>query len=54
MIEVEALGIADVPGEFVTSPLELAVLSFAGLEGDRHAGLTQRSGVRPTGSPRAS
>jgi len=51
---VEALGIADVVGQFVTRPLELAVLSFAGLEGDRHAGLTTRSGARqkhlPTGS----
>ncbi|MDP1823099.1 MAG: MOSC domain-containing protein [Archangium sp.] len=54
MVEVEALGIADVPGEFVTRALELAVLSYAGLEGDRHAGLTQRSGVRQKHLPKGT
>ncbi len=49
---VEALGIADLPGDFITRPIELAVLSFAGLEGDRHAGLTRRSGVREKHLPR--
>lgn len=53
-MEVEALGIADVPGDFVTRPIELAVLSFAGLEGDRHAGLTARAGVRQKHLPRGT
>lgn len=54
LMEVEALGIADLPADFVTRPLELAVLSFAGLEGDRHAGLTQRSGVRQKHLPKGT
>ena len=53
-MHVEALGIADLPNDFVTRPLELAVLSFAGLEGDRHAGLTQRSGVRQRHLPKGT
>lgn len=51
-MEVAALGIADQPGEFVTRSLEVAVLSYAGLEGDRHAGLTMKSGVRQQHLPR--
>lgn len=53
-MEVEALGIADLPGDFVTRELELAVLSFAGLEGDRHAGLTMRAGVREKHLPKGT
>jgi MOSC domain-containing protein YiiM len=45
-MRVEGLGIADTPGEFVTRPLGSFVLGYAGLEGDRHAGLTMKSGVR--------
>lgn len=53
-MEVAALGIADTPGEFVTRPIELTVLSFAGLEGDRHAGLTRRSGAREKHLPKGT
>ncbi len=53
-MEVAALGIADLPGDFVTRELELAVLSFAGLEGDRHAGLTRRAGVREKHLPKGT
>ena len=53
-MKVEALGIADQPPDFVTRPLELAVLSYAGLEGDRHAGLTAKSGVRQKHVPRGT
>jgi MOSC domain-containing protein YiiM len=45
-MEVAALGIADQPGRFVTRAIDLAVLSYAGLEGDLHAGLTMKAGVR--------
>ncbi len=54
MMEVEALGIADLPDDFVTRSIDLAVLSFAGLEGDRHAGLTHRSGVRQKHLPKGT
>jgi len=53
-MEVEALGLADTPGEFVTRPIELTVLSFAGMEGDRHAGLTRRSGAREKHLPKGT
>ena len=53
-MRVEALGIADLPDDFLTRELDLAVLSFAGLEGDRHAGLTMRSGVRQKHLPRGT
>jgi MOSC domain-containing protein YiiM len=53
-MHVAALGIADLPDDFLTRELELAVLSFAGLEGDRHAGLTQRSGVRQKHLPKGT
>ena len=53
-MQVEALGIADLPGDFVTRPIELAVLSYAGLEGDRHAGLTARAGVRQKHLPKGT
>jgi MOSC domain-containing protein YiiM len=54
LMAVEALGIADLPDDFVTREIELAVLSFAGLEGDRHAGLTHRSGVRQKHLPKGT
>ena len=53
-MRVEALGIADLPDDFLTREIDLAVLSFAGLEGDRHAGLTMRSGVRQKHLPRGT
>lgn len=53
-MEVTALGIADRAGEFVTRPIDLAVLSYAGLEGDRHAGLTMKCGVRQKHLPRGT
>lgn len=53
-MEVAALGIADQPGQFVTRALDLAVLSYAGLEGDRHAGLTMKSGVRQKHLPKGT
>ncbi|HEY0880062.1 MAG TPA: MOSC domain-containing protein, partial [Archangium sp.] len=53
-MEVAALGIADRPGEFVTRALDLAVLSYAGLEGDRHAGLTMKTGVRQKHLPKGT
>lgn len=49
---VAGLGIADVPGSFETRSIDEAALSFAGLEGDRHAGLTMRAGVRQKHLPR--
>lgn len=51
-MRVTGLGIADQQGEFVTRALEVATLGFAGLEGDRHAGLTMRAGVRQPWLPR--
>lgn len=48
------LGIADVPGSFETRAIEQAVLSFAGLEGDRHAGLTMRAGPRQKHLPKGA
>ena len=53
-MRVEGLGIADTPGEFVTRPLESFVLTYAGLEGDRHAGLTMKSGVRQKHLPKGT
>jgi MOSC domain-containing protein YiiM len=52
MLRVEGLGIADVPGAFVTRPLESFVLTYAGLEGDRHAGLTMKAGSRQKHLPK--
>jgi MOSC domain-containing protein YiiM len=53
-MELAGLAIADVPGDFVTRPLELAVVTFAGLEGDRHAGLTAKAGVRQKHLPKGT
>lgn len=47
-MRVEHLGIADTPGEFVTRAVDELRLSFAGIDGDRHAGLTMKAGVRQT------
>lgn len=51
---IAGLGIADVPGSFETRAIEQAVLSFAGLEGDRHAGLTMKAGVRQKHLPKGA
>ncbi|PZR05587.1 MAG: MOSC domain-containing protein [Archangium gephyra] len=51
---VVGLGIADVPGSFETRAIEQAVLSFAGLEGDRHAGLTMKAGPRQKYLPKGA
>ncbi|MFZ5438599.1 MAG: MOSC domain-containing protein [Myxococcota bacterium] len=51
-MELVALGIADSKGQFVTRALDVAVLTWAGLEGDRHAGLTLRAGVRQPWAPK--
>lgn len=48
------LGIADVPGEFVTREVERLALTWGGVEGDRHFGLTARSGVRQKHVPRGT
>jgi MOSC domain-containing protein YiiM len=45
-MRVTFLGVADQPGSFLTRKVEVLALSYAGIEGDRHAGLTARAGVR--------
>jgi len=49
--QVKALGIADDPGTFVTRPLDEIALTLAGIEGDRHFGLTKNAGVREKQHP---
>ena len=51
MITVSGLGIADAPGSFVTRPVERLHLTWAGIEGDRHFGLTMKAGVRQKHHP---
>jgi MOSC domain-containing protein YiiM len=46
-----AAGIADVAGSFVTRSVSQLRLSFAGIEGDRHYGLTMKAGVRQKHHP---
>lgn len=53
-MEVVGIGIADTSGRFETRAIEQAVLTYAGLEGDRHAGLTMRSGPRQKHVPRGT
>jgi MOSC domain len=48
------LGIADAPGEFVTRKVEQVKLTWGGIEGDRHFGLTMKSGVRQKHLPRGT
>lgn len=45
-IKVTGLGIADAPNTFVTRPLERVALEWGGIAGDRHFGLTMKSGGR--------
>jgi MOSC domain-containing protein YiiM len=53
-VRVEYLGIADSPGEFVTRAVDVLELTFAGIAGDRHAGLTMKAGVREKHVPRGT
>jgi hypothetical protein len=52
--QLTGLGIADTRGEFVTRSVERLKLTYAGIEGDRHFGLTAFSGVRQKHLPRGS
>ncbi len=52
-MRVEFLGIAD-GDTFVTRSIDQLLLTFEGIPGDRHAGLTRKSGVRETHLPRGS
>lgn len=54
MITVTALGVADTPGTFVTRPVPRVLLTWGGLEGDRHFGLTAKAGVRQKHHPRGT
>ncbi len=53
-ITVTGLGLADTPGSFVTRPLNQVALTWGGLEGDRHFGLTMKSNVRQKHHPRGT
>jgi hypothetical protein len=48
------LGVADTPGTFVTRKLDRVTLTYGGIEGDRHFGLTMKSGVRQKHLPRGT
>lgn len=48
------LGIADAPGQFVTRALDRAQLTWGGIPGDRHFGLTMKTGVRQKHLPRGT
>ena len=48
------LGIADSVGSFVTRSVEKVQLAWGGIEGDRHFGLTMKSGVRQKHLPRGT
>jgi len=45
-MKVAFLGVADQQGSFLTRQVEALTLSYAGIEGDRHGGLTAPAGVR--------
>ena len=45
------LGIADDPSTFITRAVERLTLDWAGIEGDRHFGLTAKAGVRQKHHP---
>ena len=51
---LSGLGIADAAGEFVTRKVERVRLTLGGIEGDRHFGLTMKSGVRQKHLPRGT
>jgi MOSC domain-containing protein YiiM len=48
------LGIADAPGSFLTRPVQELLLTLAGIEGDRHHGLTRKAGPRDREHPRGT
>ncbi len=48
---LSGLGIADDPLTFVTCPVERLTLTWGGIEGDRHFGLTAKAGVRQKHHP---
>jgi MOSC domain-containing protein YiiM len=52
--QVAGLGTADAPGTFVTRAVPELTLTFGGIEGDRHFGLTVPAGVRETHQPRGA
>lgn len=51
---MSGLGIADVPGSFVTRSVPELPLVLGGLEGDRHFGITRKAGVREKHQPRGA
>ena len=51
---VAAVGIADVPGTFVTRSVQELKLQLGGIEGDRHFGITRPAGVRENHQPRGA
>ncbi len=51
-LTLTGLGIADTRGSFVTRPLDRVELTWGGIEGDRHFGMTMKSGVRQKHHPR--
>ena len=53
-ISVSGLGLADTRGTFVTRPLERVELTWAGIDGDLHSGLTMKSNVRQKHHPRGT
>ena len=53
MIRLEFLGLAD-GATFETRPVPELALKFDGIQGDRHAGPTMKSGVRQTHLPRGT
>ena len=53
-VRISGLGIADLAGEFVTRSIDVATLTWAGLEGDRHAGVTMKAGVRQPWFPKGA
>lgn len=54
MITLTGIGIADTPGSFVTRPLQRVELAWGGIAGDRHFGLTMKSGVRQKHHPKGT
>lgn len=52
LVRIAGLGIADSKGDFVTRAVEVVPLTWAGIEGDRHAGLTMKAGVRQRHLPK--
>ncbi|XHX79424.1 MAG: MOSC domain-containing protein [Stenomitos frigidus ULC029] len=51
---VESVLLADLPGTFVTRRVDQVQLDMAGIPGDRHYGLTRRSGAREPMYPRGT